>query len=78
MSAPALWRITSSARRPGARIIVLDANASIQAEPINFGNAFKNTYKGILTYVPNAAVTSVDSHDEDSRHHGGARSKGRC
>jgi sulfide dehydrogenase [flavocytochrome c] flavoprotein chain len=48
-------------KRPGAKIIVLDANASIQAEPVNFGNAFKYTYKGVLTYVPNAAVTQVDS-----------------
>ena len=43
------------------KIIVLDANASIQAEPINFGNAFTKTYKGILTYVPNATVNEVDS-----------------
>lgn len=40
---------------------MLDANASIQAEPVNFGNAFSKTYKGILTYIPDAAVTSVDS-----------------
>lgn len=48
-------------KRRGARIIVLDANPSIQAEPVNFGNAFKNLYKGILTYVPNAPVIRVDS-----------------
>ncbi len=48
-------------KKKGAKIIVLDANASIQAEPVNFGNAFKNIYKGVLTYVPNAGVTSVDS-----------------
>lgn len=48
-------------KKSGAKIIVLDANASITAEPVNFGNAFNNTYKGVLTYVPNAAVTSVDS-----------------
>jgi sulfide dehydrogenase [flavocytochrome c] flavoprotein subunit len=45
----------------GAKIIVLDANPSIQAEPVNFGNAFSNLYKGILTYIPNAVLTSVDS-----------------
>lgn len=48
-------------KKRGAKIIVLDANASIQAEPVNFGNAFKHTYKGVLTYVPNAAVSSVNS-----------------
>jgi len=48
-------------KKKGAKIIVLDANASIQAEPINFGNAFAKTYKGVLTYIPNAPVTSVDS-----------------
>jgi sulfide dehydrogenase [flavocytochrome c] flavoprotein chain len=48
-------------KRSGAKIIVLDANASITAEPVNFGNAFKDTYKDVLTYVPNAAVNSVDS-----------------
>lgn len=48
-------------KKSGSRIVVLDANASIQAEPVNFGNAFKNLYKGILTYVPNAPVLSVDS-----------------
>jgi NADPH-dependent 2,4-dienoyl-CoA reductase/sulfur reductase-like enzyme len=48
-------------KKKGAKVIVLDANASIQAEPVNFGNAFKNTYKGMLTYVPNATVNEVDS-----------------
>ncbi len=48
-------------KKKGAKIIVLDANASIQAEPVNFGNAFKSTYKGILTYVPNATVNEVNS-----------------
>ncbi len=48
-------------KKRGAKIIVLDANPSIQAEPVNFGNAFNKTYRGILKYVPNATVTSVDS-----------------
>ncbi|MFO1484111.1 MAG: FAD/NAD(P)-binding oxidoreductase [Verrucomicrobiaceae bacterium] len=48
-------------KKSGAKIIVLDANPSIQAEPVNFGNAFNKTYKGVLTYVPNATVASVDS-----------------
>ena len=48
-------------KKKGSRIVVLDANASIQAEPVNFGNAFNGVYKDVLTYVPNAAVTEVDS-----------------
>lgn len=48
-------------KKKGGKIVVLDANPSIQAEPVNFGNAFKNLYKGILTYVPNAPIISVDS-----------------
>lgn len=43
------------------KVIVLDANTAIQAEPHNFGKAFAETYKDIIRYVPNAAVTSVDS-----------------
>ena len=48
-------------KKRGARIIVLDANPSIQAEPVNFGNAFQDLYGEVLTYVPNAPVLSVDS-----------------
>lgn len=48
-------------KKKGAKIIVLDANPSIQAEPVNFGNAFKNLYKGVLTYVPNTPVINADS-----------------
>lgn len=48
-------------KKSDAKVIVLDANPSIQAEPINFGNAFTKTYKSILTYVPNATVNEVDS-----------------
>lgn len=48
-------------KKKGAKIIVLDANPSIQAEPVNFGNAFNNLYKGVLTYIPNAAVLEVNS-----------------
>jgi len=48
-------------KRTGAKVIVLDANASIQAEPIAFGNAFNVTHAGVIEYVPNATVQSVDS-----------------
>lgn len=45
----------------GARVIVLDANAGIQAEPEAFTNAFNVTHKGTIQYYPNATVTGVDS-----------------
>ncbi len=44
--------------KAGSRVIVLDANASIQAEKVNFGNAFTNIHANI-DYFPNAEVTSV-------------------
>jgi NADH dehydrogenase FAD-containing subunit len=44
----------------GGRVIVLDANPSIQAEPTNFNNAFTVTHRNI-TYVPNAVITSVNA-----------------
>lgn len=47
--------------KPGSRVIVLDANAQIIAEPHNFGRAFNEIHKGVIEYYPNAAVTGVDS-----------------
>ncbi len=47
--------------RPGARVVVLDANAGITAERENFTRAFEVTHAGVITYVPNAPVTSVDT-----------------
>ena len=48
-------------RRTGARVIVLDANAGITAEPDAFDHAFNVTHAGVIEYYPNAAVLSVDS-----------------
>lgn len=45
----------------GGKVIILDTNPSIQAEPENFSNAFNNTHKGIITYVPNATLISIDA-----------------
>ncbi|MGJ0507827.1 MAG: FAD-dependent oxidoreductase [Methylocystis sp.] len=48
--------------KPGAKIVVLDANPGIVAEPVNFGNAFK-TYidAGVLQYVSSTSVVSVSA-----------------
>ncbi|MBU2642096.1 MAG: NAD(P)/FAD-dependent oxidoreductase [Gammaproteobacteria bacterium] len=47
--------------RTGAKVVVLDANASITAEPEAFGHAFNVTHAGVIQHVPNATVLSVDS-----------------
>lgn len=44
-----------------AKVVVLDANASIQAEPDAFGRAFSVTHAGMIQYLPNAIVQAVDS-----------------
>lgn len=44
-----------------AKVIVLDANASIQAEEHTFSTAFEGIYGNIIEYIPNAPVQSVDS-----------------
>lgn len=45
----------------GGKVIILDANPSIQAEPLNFGRAFSVTHRNIITYVPNAVITGIDA-----------------
>jgi len=45
----------------GGKVIVLDANAKILAEPLNFTKAFNETHKGIITYVPNAPIASINA-----------------
>jgi sulfide dehydrogenase [flavocytochrome c] flavoprotein chain len=46
----------------GGKVIILDANPGIQAEVENFTNAFNSTHKSIITYVPNALLTSIDAN----------------
>ncbi len=48
-------------KRTGAMVVVLDANAGIQAEPEAFTHAFNVTHAGRILYVPNANLLSVDS-----------------
>ncbi len=47
--------------RTGAKVVVLDANPGITAEPEAFGRAFKVTHASVIQYYPNASVVSVDS-----------------
>ncbi len=48
-------------KKLGGKVIVLDANPGITAEPVNFGNAFTKTFAGIVSYKPNCPVLSIDS-----------------
>jgi pyruvate/2-oxoglutarate dehydrogenase complex dihydrolipoamide dehydrogenase (E3) component len=45
----------------GGKVVILDANSGIQAEPQNFTKAFTETHKGIITYVPNAQLQAVNA-----------------
>lgn len=45
----------------GGKVVILDANPELQAEPINFSRAFNETHKGIITYVPSARITGINS-----------------
>lgn len=45
----------------GGKVIVLDANSAIQAESQNFTTAFNVTHKGMITYVPNAQLNSINA-----------------
>ena len=46
--------------KPGAKLMVLDANADIVVEKDNFMNAFLGVHGNVIEYVPNAEVTQAD------------------
>lgn len=46
--------------KPGAKLLVLDANADIVTEKDNFSRAFLDLYGNIIEYHNNAEVTQVD------------------
>lgn len=48
-------------KKLNGKVIVLDANPGIAAEPVNFGNAFNKTFRGIVDYRPNSVITSINS-----------------
>lgn len=45
----------------GGKVVILDANPGIQAELQNFTTAFNETHKGIITYIPNAPIASINA-----------------
>ncbi len=46
--------------RPGAKVLVLDENPGIVAERESFNLAFTKVHAGVIEYVPNAIVQSID------------------
>ena len=47
-------------KKPGSKLIVLDANSEIVVEKDNFTNAFKGIHGSVIEYRPNSEVLSVD------------------
>lgn len=50
-----------SKNKPGSKVIVLDANPGITAEPQTFSTAFNGLYANVIEYHPNVAVNEADS-----------------
>jgi NADPH-dependent 2,4-dienoyl-CoA reductase/sulfur reductase-like enzyme len=47
--------------RAGSKVIVLDANSGITAEPLAFNNAFDVVHKGVVEYHPGVTINSIDA-----------------
>jgi len=47
--------------RAGSKVIVLDANPGITAEPLAFTNAFNVVHKGVIEYHPGVTINSIDA-----------------
>lgn len=48
------------AKKPLSKVIILDANPKIMAEPVNFGKAFTGIHKNYVEYYPNISLSSVN------------------
>lgn len=46
--------------KPGSRVVVLDANPGIVAEPHSFTQGFTQIHAGVVDYVPGAVIDHVD------------------
>jgi NADPH-dependent 2,4-dienoyl-CoA reductase/sulfur reductase-like enzyme len=47
--------------KEGGTVVILDANPEIQAGAKIFNAAYSDTFKDIITYVPNATLESIDA-----------------
>jgi sulfide dehydrogenase [flavocytochrome c] flavoprotein subunit len=50
-----------ASKGPASKVIILDENASIQAEVENFTKAFNEIHAGIIDYRPGASAISIDA-----------------
>ena len=50
--------------KPGSKVVVLDANPKILAEPVNFGKAFNSTHADVIQYVPNAVIDHINPNNK--------------
>lgn len=48
-------------KKPGSKLLVLDANPDYVTERDNFSAAFTGLHQSVVSYVPNAEVTAVDT-----------------
>lgn len=48
-------------RKPGSRLVVLDANPDIVVEKDNFSRAFFDLHAGVIDYRPNSVIDHVDT-----------------
>lgn len=47
--------------KPGSKVMVLDANAAITAEKVNFTKAFTSIHAGVIDYRPASTVLSINA-----------------
>jgi len=47
--------------RPGSKVVILDANPGIIAEPLAFGNAFNVVHQGVVEYHAGVTINSIDA-----------------
>ena len=48
------------ARKPGAKVLILDANDDVQSKKGLFMKAWKDLYEGIVSYMPNHVISGID------------------
>lgn len=54
-------------KKKGGRVVVLDANPKIMAEPESFGYAFNTLYAGMLEYHTRVTLNEVDSNSRTAK-----------
>jgi sulfide dehydrogenase [flavocytochrome c] flavoprotein chain len=58
--------------RGGCKVVVLDENAGIQAEKINFADAFNTIHRGVIDYIPGVSGIQIDPDTKVVTYNNGA------